>query len=270
MAVTVTAFYKFVAISDCAALREQLLALATELKIKGTILVAAEGINATVSGEDANIRALLAALRSDPRFSDLVSKESFTEGHPFRRMKVKLKREIVTIGVPEANPSLKVGTYVKPENWNALISDPDVVLLDTRNDYEVAIGTFKGAIDPKTGSFREFPGYVRENLDPARTRKVAMFCTGGIRCEKASAYMLHQGFSEVFHLEGGILKYLETVAPEESLWQGECFVFDERVALDYGVKVGSHTSCRACGHPVSQTSENQADAMRCWKCKAQL
>lgn len=262
MSVTVTAFYKFVEIEDREGLRAKLLERTCEFGIKGTILVAHEGINSTISGSDDGIRTFLAWLRADPRFSDLVSKESYAPAHPFRRMKVKLKREIVTIGLPEVDPTKTVGTYVKPEDWNAIISDPDVVVLDTRNAYEVAIGTFKRAIDPGTRSFREFPGFVQANLDPARQRKVAMFCTGGIRCEKASSFMLQEGFSEVFHLEGGILKYLETVSPSESLWEGECYVFDERVALDYGVEIGTHRICRACGSPVPHDVEG------CPRCNA--
>lgn len=258
MSITVTAFYKFVTIDDCQTLQAHLSELTQAHAIRGTILIAHEGINATISGPDAGIRAVLADLRADPRFADLVSKESYCAEHPFGRMKVKIKREIVTIGVPEVNPALAVGTYVKPENWNALISDPNVVLIDTRNGYEVDIGTFRGALDPKTQSFSEFPAYVRANLDPAQKPKVAMFCTGGIRCEKASAYMLQQGFPEVYHLEGGILKYLETIPKEQSLWQGECFVFDERVALEHGVKLGHHTKCPNCGYPIARPTEAAA------------
>ncbi|HEX2840903.1 rhodanese-related sulfurtransferase [Hyphomicrobium sp.] len=252
MSVTVTAFYKFVSIEDQATLRESLFAHADDLGIKGTILIAPEGINATIAGPDVGIRAFLATLRSDPRFVDLVSKESYADGIPFGRLKVRLKREIVTLRQPDADPSRHVGIYVKPEEWNALISDPEVIVLDTRNAYEVAIGTFKDAVDPDTRSFSEFPAYVAANLDPAKHKRVAMFCTGGIRCEKASSYMLTQGFPEVYHLEGGILKYLETIPPEESLWQGECFVFDERVALEHGVKQGSHVMCQTCGFPVAE------------------
>lgn len=264
MTVTVTAFYKFVRIDTCEELISALKTKTRDLGIKGTILVAPEGINATVSGEDAAIRAMLAYLRADPRFANLVSKESFAPDHPFRRMKVKRKREIVTIGVAEADPTRQVGTYVKPQDWNELVSRDDVVLIDTRNAYEVDIGTFRGARDPKTRSFREFPAYVRSALDPAKTPKVAMFCTGGIRCEKASSLMLAMGFPEVYHLEGGILKYLETVSPDESLWQGECFVFDERVALEFGVEIGTHMMCKACGYPIAK----DADDVQCPKCGA--
>lgn len=256
MSVTVTAFYKFVAIADTAALRETLLPLARERGIMGTILLANEGINATVAGTDEAIRWLLSWLRSDPRFADLVSKESYAEEMPFRRFKVRLKREIVTLRQPEADPTKRVGTYVKPEDWNTLVSDPDVIVVDTRNTYEVGIGTFKNAVDPKTSAFNEFPEFVAANLDPKKHRRVAMFCTGGIRCEKASAYMLAQGFPEVYHLEGGILKYLETVPPEQSLWEGECFVFDRRVALEHGVRPGSHVMCWECGSPIQREPES--------------
>lgn len=260
MSITVTAFYKFVAIGDPPALREELLAFARAHEIKGSILLAPEGINATVAGPKDGIRNLLAHLRSDPRFADLVSKESYADAPPFGRLKVRLKREIVTLRKPEADPTQRVGTYVPPDEWNALISDPDVVVIDTRNAYEVAIGTFRNAVDPETRVFSEFPEFVAANFDPGKHRRVAMFCTGGIRCEKASAYMLAQGFPEVYHLEGGILKYLETVTPEESLWQGECFVFDERVALEHGVKPGTHVMCRACGAPIPEGEEARHDA----------
>ena len=260
MSVTVTAFYKFVAIADPPALREELLDLACAEGIKGTILVAPEGINGTVAGPDAGIRRLLAHIRSDPRFADLVSKESYVDAPPFGRLKVRLKREIVTLRRPEADPTKQVGTYVKPQDWNALIADPDVLVLDTRNAYEVAIGTFKDAVDPATRTFGEFPDFVAANLDPEKHKRIAMFCTGGIRCEKASAYLLSQGFPEVYHLEGGILKYLEAVPPEESLWQGECFVFDERVALEHGVTPGSHVMCRACGAPVAEGEQERHGA----------
>jgi UPF0176 protein len=256
MTVTVTAFYKFVAIADGELLRSRLLAKCGESGIRGTILIAPEGINATVAGSDAGVRGLLEVLRADPRFSDLESKQSFAETPPFQRLKVKLKREIVTFGVPEADPSLNAGSYVDPQDWNALIQDPDVVVIDARNAYEFAIGTFARAVDPKTRAFSEFPAFVAAELDPKTQPKVAMFCTGGIRCEKASAYMLGRGFREVYHLRGGILKYLETVPRAESLFHGECFVFDERVALDHGVVEGMHRLCPACGYPVAITTDD--------------
>lgn len=247
---TVTAFYKFVTIDDPAAFRPVVREVCAKNGIAGTVLLAAEGINGTVAGPAEGIAAFLAFLRADARFADLVSKESYAVAAPFQRMKVRLKREIVTLGQPEADPNKQVGRYIEPKDWNALIACEDVVLIDTRNDYEVKIGTFEGAMDPKTRSFREFPAYVREHLDPARHKRVAMFCTGGIRCEKATAYMLTQGFEEVYHLKGGILKYLEEVPREQSLWRGECFVFDERVALAHGVELGTHVMCPRCGTPV--------------------
>ncbi|MGL4395500.1 MAG: rhodanese-related sulfurtransferase [Hyphomicrobium sp.] len=270
---TVSAFYKFAAIGDCAALRAALLDVGAAHAIKGSILIAPEGINATVSGTDENIRALLAWLRADPRFADLVSKQSYCAVDPFQRFKVKIKREIVTFGVPDADPTRAVGTYVAPADWNALISAPDVVVIDTRNAYEVEIGTFAGARDPATSRFSEFPAYVANTLDASRDTRIAMFCTGGIRCEKASAYLISQGFREVYHLEGGILKYLETVAPDESLWRGECFVFDERVALGHGVTVGHHVLCASCGRPVPVEMDRappstQHDGLMCTVCAA--
>lgn len=249
------ALYKFVALPEYQKLQAPLLAACQSHHIKGSLLLAAEGINGTIAGLPHQIHAILHYLRTDPlfegKFSDLEHKESYADEQPFYRMKVKLKKEIVTLGVPGISPTKKVGTYVKPEDWNALISDPEVVLIDTRNDYEVGIGTFKGAIDPKTTTFREFPEYVAKHFDHTKHKKVAMFCTGGIRCEKASSFMLEQGFKEVYHLQGGILKYLETVPETESLWQGECFVFDQRVAVKHNLKVGEFDQCYACRHPLS-------------------
>jgi UPF0176 protein len=252
MTVVVATFYKFVTVEDCQALQRSLQSRCEELSIQGTILLASEGINATLSGTDAAIIQLLNELRSDGRFADLTAKFSTAEAHPFGRLKVKIKREIVTLGQPEADPTEQVGTYVAPTEWNRVISDPDVVLVDARNDYEVNIGTFKGAVNPHTESFRELPDYLTSHLDPQKHPKVAMFCTGGIRCEKATAYLLKQGFQEVYHLQGGILKYLEEVPEPESLWEGECFVFDERVAVRHGLQPGSHELCYACGNPVSE------------------
>lgn len=245
------ALYKFVSLPNYEALQAPILAACQERRIKGTLLLALEGINGTIAGAPEDIQALLAYLRSYPEFSDLEHKESYADKHPFYRMKVKLKKEIVTMGVAGIDPNQVVGTYVKPEDWNALISDPEVVLLDTRNDYEVHIGTFKGAVDPKTTTFREFPEYVAQNLDKTKHKKVAMFCTGGIRCEKASSFMKQQGFEEVYHLQGGILKYLETVPKEQSMWEGECFVFDQRVAVKHGLEVGDYDQCYACRMPLS-------------------
>ncbi len=227
----VAAFYHFTELLDYASLQISLKEFCDAHQLKGTILLAREGINSTIAGNREAIDALLAYLRSDLRLQDLEHKESYCQGIPFQRMKVRLKQEIVTMGVPDIDPKYQVGTYVDPQNWNALIADPDVIVIDTRNNYEVEFGTFAGAINPNLDTFGEFPNYVREQLNREQHQKVAMFCTGGIRCEKASAYMLSQGFSEVYHLKGGILKYLEEVPTEESVWEGECFVFDDRVSL---------------------------------------
>jgi UPF0176 protein len=255
----VATFYKFVQLADYIEKRAPLLTYCHEQGIKGTILLAEEGINATISGTRQAIDALLSFLRSDPRLADLEPKESHAEGPPFKRMKVRLKKEIVTFGIPEIAPERKVGSYVQPKDWNTLITDPDVLVIDTRNQFEVEIGSFQRAENPHTESFREFPAYVCTHLDPERHKKVALFCTGGIRCEKASSFLLEQGFQEVYHLQGGILKYLEEVPLEESLWQGECFVFDQRVAIDHSLAVGSYASCQACGNPVSEEERASAD-----------
>ncbi len=228
MTVTISAFYKFVAIDDPGPLRATLLEQMNAFAIKGTILLAAEGINGTISGALDALSAFLAILRTDPRFADLQTKDATAPEHPFRRTMVKVKREIIRFDMPEADPTVRVGTYVAPEDWNALISDPDVLVLDTRNAYEVELGTFARAVDPQTKRFGDLPHFVNANLDPAKYRKVAMFCTGGIRCEKASSYLKLLGFEEVYHLKGGILSYLATVPQAESLWRGECYVFDER------------------------------------------
>lgn len=251
----VAALYKFVRLPDFAEKQEPLLSYCLSQGVRGTILLAAEGINGTIAGSRQAIDSVLGFLRSDPRLADLEHKESHTNTPPFERMKVRVKREIVTLGLPEIDPNEQVGTYVNPQEWNDLISDPEVTVIDTRNDYEVNIGTFKGAQNPQTESFREFPEYVRHHLDPNEHKKVALFCTGGIRCEKASSFMLAQGFAEVYHLKGGILKYLEEVPNEESLWQGECFVFDERVAVRHGLESGSHELCFCCGYPISETDK---------------
>jgi UPF0176 protein len=250
MPFTVSAFYKFASVEDCERLRADLSALGEREGLCGTILIAPEGINATVAGPDAGVHALLAHLAADPRFAGFVSKESVTEIQPFQRWKVKVKPEILTFGAPEADPNVRAGIYVKAQDWNALIARDDVLLIDTRNDYEVAIGAFRGAVDPKTRTFTDFKDYVSSNLDPAARRPVAMYCTGGIRCEKASAYLRAHGFDEVYHLEGGILKYLEVVPAGESLWDGACFVFDERVAVGHGVTPSGHRLCR-CGWPLA-------------------
>ncbi|KTT31705.1 rhodanese-related sulfurtransferase [Pseudomonas rhizoryzae] len=249
--IVVAALYKFVTLDDYVQLREPLLQTLLANDVKGTLLLAEEGINGTVSGSRAGIDAVLAWLRADPRLVDIDHKESYCAEQPFYRTKVKLKKEIVTLGVPGVDPNQRVGTYVEPQDWNALVDDPEVLVIDTRNDYEVGIGSFKGAIDPKTKSFRDFPAYIREHFDPARHKKVAMFCTGGIRCEKASSFMLQEGFPEVFHLKGGILKYLEEVPAAESRWEGECFVFDNRVTVTHELAEGAYDQCHACRNPVS-------------------
>ena len=251
-----TAMYNFVRLPHFEKLREPLLQFCVDHEIKGTLLLADEGINGTVAGSERSIHELIYFLKNDlifeGNFKSLGHKESWSDKHPVYRMKVKLKKEIVTLGVPGVSPTKVVGKYVKPQDWNSIISDPEVVLIDARNDYEYAIGTFKNAINPKTNTFREFPDYVKTHFDPKKHKKVAMFCTGGIRCEKASSFMMNEGFDEVYHLEGGILKYLEEVKPEESLWQGECFVFDQRVAIKHGLEVGDYDQCYACRYPLSQ------------------
>ncbi len=252
---TVAAMYKFTALPDFEALQGPLQAVCRENGVMGTILLAEEGLNGTIAGPEKGIKAAIDHIQSDNRFDGMSLKYSYAEHMPFHRMKVRLKKEIVTLGKPIADPNRQVGTYVKPEDWNELISDPEVIVVDTRNDYEVAIGTFEGAEDPKTASFREFPDWVealKTRAHNTKKPKVAMFCTGGIRCEKASSYMKAEGFDDVYHLEGGILKYLENVPEEESLWQGECFVFDQRVSVEHGLKPGNYDMCHACRRPISE------------------
>ncbi|WP_411860491.1 rhodanese-related sulfurtransferase [Halioxenophilus sp. WMMB6] len=273
MSVVVAAMYRFVALPDFEALRQPLLDFCSAQGIKGTLLLAQEGINGTVAGSREAIDALLAYLRQDPRLEAIDHKEAIHESLPFYRMKVKLKKEIVTMGVEGIDPNQVVGTYVAPQDWNALISDPEVLLVDTRNDYEVGIGTFKNAINPKTTTFREFPDYVKANLDPAKHKKVAMFCTGGIRCEKSTAYLKEQGFDEVYHLHGGILKYLEEVPEAESLWQGECFVFDNRVAVNHQLEKGQYDQCHGCRRPITEQDKQSPYYQRgvsCPHCYDQL
>ncbi|WP_375452301.1 rhodanese-related sulfurtransferase [uncultured Devosia sp.] len=255
--ITVMALYKFADLPDAAALQPALAQFCCARAIKGTLILAPEGINGTVAGTAAAIDALVAHLLADARLAGAEIKYSSATTMPFLRLKVRLKSEIVTLRAPEANPAKAVGTYVAPADWNALIAHDDVVVLDTRNDYEVGLGSFVGALDPATKSFSEFKDFVARHLDPARDRKVAMFCTGGIRCEKASSYLLSQGFDQVFHLKGGILGYLEQVPPADSRWQGECFVFDERVSVTHGLVQGEATLCRACRHPL--TAADRAD-----------
>jgi len=253
------AFYKFVDLPDYADRRAPLLAFCEAHNVKGLILLAQEGVNSTIAGMPEDVHAVLAFLRQDPKLADLEHKESWTSKAPFHRMKVRLKKEIVTLGVEGISPVKRVGQYVKPEDWNALISAPDVVVIDTRNDYEVEIGTFKGALDPQIQSFSQLPKWVQhaKALEEKNGKKprVAMFCTGGIRCEKSTSLMLEHGFEDVYHLQGGILKYLELVPPEKSLWEGECFVFDERVSVGHGLKPGLHELCRACREPLPQSAK---------------
>lgn len=253
MSFTVAALYRFASFADPAAMRGPLEAVCRDAEVRGTLLLAGEGINGTIAGSEQGIAQVLDHIRALPDCAELDVKFSQAGDMPFHRLKVRLKREIVTMGVDGIDPRGAVGTYVEPEDWNALVADPDVVVIDTRNDYEVAIGTFARAIDPETGSFRDFPEWFRANRDEllgSGGRKVAMFCTGGIRCEKSTAFLKAEGVDEVFHLKGGILKYLETVSPHESLWRGECFVFDERVAVGHGLAEGVHVLCRACRRPV--------------------
>lgn len=252
MSVVVATFYKFVTIEDCEVLQRSLQSLCQDLEVYGTILLAEEGINATLSARQDPLDQVITQLRADRRFADIAVKYAIAEKPPFGRLKVKVKPEIVTLGQPDANPAEVVGTYVSPAEWNRLVSDPQVVVVDARNEYEVGIGSFKGAVNPHTESFRQLPDYLNTQLDPQQHRKVAMFCTGGIRCEKATAYLLKNGFDEVYHLQGGILEYLAEVPESESLWEGECFVFDERVAVGHGLKRGTYDLCYACGNPISK------------------
>jgi UPF0176 protein len=271
--VVVCALYKFTLLEDYTSLRDPLLNLLLINKIKGTLLLAHEGINGTIAGSREGIDQVKNWLEADGRFDNMSYKESYHAQNPFYRTKVKLKKEIVTMGIEDIDPKEIVGTYVKPEQWNDLISQPDVLLIDTRNDYEVKIGTFKNAINPNTETFREFPGYVKENLDPQKHKKVAMFCTGGIRCEKSTAYLKQQGFEEVFHLEGGILKYLEEVPEENSMWQGECFVFDNRVAVNHQLQKGRYDQCNACRLPITKEdkqSEQYMEGVSCPYCYDKL
>jgi UPF0176 protein len=248
--VIVAALYRFARLSDLEQLGRRLQSVCQDNGLLGTLLLATEGINGTVAGHRQGIDTLIAHLRQMPELADLQCKFSETDEQPFYRMKVRLKKEIVTMGVAGIDPNSAVGEYVPPRNWTALIADPEVTVVDTRNKYECHLGTFAGAIDPEIDSFREFPAWVENNLNPKENRKVAMFCTGGIRCEKATAYLLQQGFERVFHLEGGILKYLEEIPQQDSLWQGECFVFDNRVTVDHDLLPGNHEICFNCRMPI--------------------
>ncbi|MBX7501988.1 rhodanese-related sulfurtransferase [Qipengyuania sp. YG27] len=271
--IRIAALYQFARFDDPAALKPDLLACMEGAGVRGTLLLAREGINGTIAGSDAGIDAVLAHVRALPGCAEIEVKESRAEAMPFHRTKVRLKKEIVTMGQPDLDPLAGVGTYVAPEDWNTLISDPDTILIDTRNDYEVQIGTFEGAIDPETKSFREFPDWFRAQRAAleaeGRTPKIAMFCTGGIRCEKSTAFARAEGVEEVYHLKGGILNYLEHVPEDESRWRGECFVFDERVSVGHGLKLGDHALCRACRRPLSaedMAHEHYEEGVSCHRC----
>ncbi|WP_428312795.1 rhodanese-related sulfurtransferase [Hydrocarboniphaga sp.] len=269
----VAALYHFARLPDYAELREPLHAVCVDAGVRGTLLLASEGINGTIAGERHGIDAVLAWLRADPRLATLEHKESFADQLPFAKLKIKLKREIVTMGVPGVDPARLAGTYVDPQQWNTLLSNPDVLVVDTRNRYEVKVGTFRNAVSPQTDSFSEFPAYVARELRDQKQRPIAMFCTGGIRCEKATAYLREQGFEQVYHLHGGILKYLEQVPEADSLWQGECYVFDDRVAVGHGLRPGQTRRCEPCGAPLlpdELSSEDYDPGIHCPHCIAQL
>ncbi len=270
--VKVAALYRFTAFTDIETIQVSLFAVCHLHGIKGTILIASEGINGTIAGSEKGITAVIAHLRALPGCAELDVKYSGAAEMPFYRMKVRLKREIVTMGIDGIDPKREVGTYVKPQDWNALISDPDTIIIDTRNDYEVAIGTFEGAIDPKTKTFRDFPEWFRENRAELSARsnkpKYAMFCTGGIRCEKSTAFLKKEGIDDVYHLEGGILRYLETIPESESKWHGECFVFDDRVSVKHGLELGSLELCHACRRPISADDKAAATYLAGVSCPA--
>ena len=269
MFLTVT-FYHFVTLDKKNNKQEHVYNFCEANNIKGTILLADEGINGTISGKEKNIRDFLIFIKKEGLFNGVFSKlehkESWASKNPFYRMKVRLKKEIVALGVDGVSPTKNVGKYVKPEEWNNLISDPNTIIIDTRNHYEVDIGTFKNATNPNTLTFRELPSFIEENLDPKTPKKIAMFCTGGIRCEKATSLMLDKGFKDVYHLEGGILKYLETIDKDKSLWEGECFVFDQRVAVTHGLNEGKYDQCYACRHPLSPDEMNSSHYIKGISC----
>ena len=273
MSLQVAAFYGFTAMAELPSLRAELLELARVAEVRGTILLAGEGVNGTICGPEPGVQAVLARLRALPGLEALEAKWSVAPQQAFHRLKVRLKREIVTMGCPTVKPAEQVGTYVPPQQWDALIRDPDTLVIDTRNSYEVAIGTFEGAIDPGTSSFREFPAWVEQELRPLVERRqpkaIAMFCTGGIRCEKSTAYLLQQGFEGVHHLQGGILRYLEEMPEQGSSWRGECFVFDQRVSVNHRLEPGEHSLCHACGLPLSPEDrqlESYEEGVSCRHC----
>jgi UPF0176 protein len=263
----ITALYHFTSLPDFRDLKEPIYQKCREHEVMGTLLLAEEGINGTISGPEQGLRAVLDYLRSDERLAGLIHKESWSEEQTFMRLRVRLKKEIVTLGVSGLDPTEHVGTYVKPRDWNELINEPDVVLIDTRNSYEIEMGTFKGAIDPETESFRDFPDWVKTQKELSPETRVAMFCTGGIRCEKASSYLISEGFKEVYHLEGGILKYLEEIPREESLWDGECYVFDRRVSVDHDLNRGRFELCMACGYPIEAADKQHPDFIEGVSCR---
>ena len=265
----IIALYHFVNLNDCQQLQVKILHHCVSNNIQGTILLAHEGINGTIEGSRKAIDSFLAMLYRDPRFNNLEYKESHATNQSFCRMRVRLKKEIVTIGLPEVNPNKIVGKYIDPKDWNQLINDRDVLVLDTRNNYEIEIGTFKNAVNPNITKFRQFPEYIKKNVNQIKNRKIAIFCTGGIRCEKASSYMLDIGFKEVSHLKGGILKYIEEIPKKTSMWHGECFVFDNRVAIDHTLNIGTYDQCYGCRCPINNTdkqSEYYRKGICCHKC----
>ncbi|MDB9975767.1 rhodanese-related sulfurtransferase [Candidatus Thioglobus sp.] len=270
---TICALYKFTRLDDFEEIQGPLRIFLDSLNIRGTLLLAKEGVNGTIAGDNDSIMKSLDYLQKDVRLVGLEYKFSYSEKPPFKRLKVKLKKEIVTLGVSDIDPIFSSGTFVKPADWNELINDPDVVLIDTRNNYEFEIGSFKGSINPNTETFREFPAYTKNNLEKYRDKKIAMFCTGGIRCEKSTAYLKSKGFENVFHLQGGILKYLEEVKEDESLWEGECFVFDDRVAVKHNLELGKYDQCHACRFPITDEDkehphyEKGASCPRCYGTK---
>ena len=268
----VAAFYKFTEIEDLTTLQESIESCCIENDVRGIVLLATEGINSTIAGPRNGVLAVLEFLRKDPRFDGLTWKESIAKEQPFRKLRVRLKKEIVTMGVPGIDPERLAGTYIKPEDWNDLISDPNVIVVDTRNDYEVEIGTFKDAVNPDITSFGELPEWIKNNIDIQTQPRVAMFCTGGIRCEKSTALLKEAGVKDVFHLEGGILKYLELIPEDRSLWDGQCFVFDERVSVGHGLEVGEYELCRGCRHPICEEDKSSSlfrEGISCPRCHDQ-
>ena len=270
---TITTFYQFAGLPDFQELKSRLEELGGKEKVLGTVILGKEGINGTISGPKEGVLAFMNFIRADERFANMPSRSTYTQRETFYRLRVAIRDEIVTLGVPGIDPTEVVGQYVEPEEWNALIDDPDVLLVDTRNDYEVELGTFKGALDPKTQNFSEWPDFVKDSLGNSPKRKVAMFCTGGIRCEKASSHLMQNGFDEVYHLRGGILNYLEKIEPEESLWEGECFVFNHQVSVTHGLKDGQAVLCFGCRWPLSDDDLSSPDyekGVSCPKCNKEL